>query len=123
MINVKDQVAQAILRAVPNGEVSDLYPQEDTAFPAVQYSEEANNVFEKTDEEEQLARLRYRIDIWDRASTSPTAMAIDREVSALGLTRVECADVPDPSGLRHKQMRYDGVIDVKSQTVYWYGSN
>lgn len=119
MINVKDQVYEALQGAAEN--VSDIYPTDWAQLPAVQYTEEANNVVTKTDEEEQYAYLRYRIDIWDRLSTSQTALAVDAAIAPLGLTRIECADVPDPSGMRHKQMRYEGTIDVHSEMMYWEG--
>lgn len=120
MINVKDQVYAALCEATEN--VSDLYPTDWASLPAVQYTEEANNVFTKTDQREQMAQLRYRIDIWNTASTSAIALAIDEKMSALGLTRIECADIADGTGMRHKQMRYEGVIDESTETVYWYGS-
>lgn len=120
MINVKDQVYTALLNVTDN--VSDIYPQTWAKLPAIQYTEEDNSVYTKTDEVEQLANLRYRIDIWDTASTSLTALAVDEHVSALGLVRTQCQDVADPSGLRHKVMRYEGIIDVNTETVYWDGS-
>lgn len=119
MINVKDQVYNA-LQAV-NANVSDIYPTNWATLPALQYTEEANNVVTKTDEREQLAYLRYRIDIWHNGSTSATAVAVDAAMSPLGLTRIECQDVPDPSGMRHKQMRYEGTIDINNEVVYWEG--
>lgn len=120
MINVKDQVYQALCNVSEN--VSDVYPQTWTVWPAIQYTEEDNSVFTKTDEDEQAATLRYRIDIWDNKSTSLTAIAVDEAISTLGLTRTMCQDAADPTGLRHKVMRYEGVIDVNTETVYWYGS-
>ena len=51
--------------------------------------------------------------------TGRTAVAVDKAVSALGLKRIGCADVPDPSGMKHKQMRYEGIIDMDSDQVYW----
>ncbi len=120
MINVKDQVYAQLLTVADN--VSDIYPVDWVTMPAIQYTEEDNSVFEKTDTEEQMARLRYRIDIWDTGSTSLTALAIDDAVSALGLVRTMCQDAADPSGRRHKVMRYEGVIDVTTQIVSWYGN-
>lgn len=117
MINVKDQVYKALCSACDN--VSDVYPNDWENLPAVQYMEEANAVFTKTDGEENLSQVRYRIDIWDRGSTSLTALKIDEAVSALGLVRVECKDVEDPSRHRHKQMRYEGIIDNETEVVYW----
>lgn len=120
MINVKDQVYAALLEVTPN--VSDLYPQTWAKFPTIQYTEEDNSVYTRTDADEQYANLRYRIDIWDTESTSLTALAVDEAISALGLIRTSCADVADPTGLRHKVMRYEGIIDVNTEMVYWNGS-
>ena len=63
--------------------------------------------------------VRYRIDIWNRNSTSADALAVDNAMKATGLKRTECQDVPDPSGMKHKQMRYEGIIDMESDEVYW----
>ena len=117
MINVKDKVYQALCTVATN--VSDIYPQDWETMPAIQYTEEANNVITKTDDEEQMSELRYRVDIWNTGSTSQLAIAVDEALSALGLTRTECMDVQDPSYRRHKQMRYTGVIDNTDEHVYW----
>ena len=120
MINVKDKVYSALCGACDN--VSDIYPQTWGRLPAIQYTEEANNVYQRTDEQEQMAQLRYRIDIWNNASTSTMALAVDAALAPLGLVRTQCNDVADPSGLRHKQMRYEGIIDCTTEVVYWEGS-
>lgn len=117
MINVKDQIYDALCEVADN--VSDVYPQNWEIMPAIQYTEEANNVVTKTDNEEQISELRYRIDIWNVGSTSQLALAVDAALSGLGLTRTECMDVADPSGKRHKQMRYVGNIDNTNEQVYW----
>ena len=46
-------------------------------------------------------------------------MAVDEAMKETGLKRIECQDVPDPSGMKHKQMRYEGIIDMDSDEVYW----
>ncbi len=120
MINVKDQVYAALCEQFD--QVSDIYPLDWSVFPVVQYTEEANNVVTKTDNKEQLAQLRYRIDIWNNGSTSELALMVDDALSPLGLVRTECQDVPDPSNHRHKQMRYEGIIDVNTEQMYWQGS-
>lgn len=119
MINVKDQVYTALRTVAEN--VSDLYPGDWVKLPAIQYTEEANNVITRTDETERIAYLRYRIDIWDRGSTSVTAVAVDNALAPLGLVRVECQDSPaaDPAGWRHKVMRYEAEIDVENEQMYW----
>lgn len=120
MINVKDQIYDALCGISEN--ISDVYPQTWAKLPAIQYTEEDNSVYTKTDEAEQLANLRYRIDIWDTKSTSQTALAVDNAISELGLVRTVCQDAADSTGMRHKIMRYEGIIDVNTQIVYWDGS-
>ena len=55
---------------------------------------------------------------WSKTSTSQTACDVDDVMSSLGFLRTTCADVPDPSGLKHKQMRYEAIIDCKKQFIY-----
>ena len=59
---------------------------------------------------------------WEKAYAA-AAQAVDAAIAALGLVRTGCSDVPDPSGMRHKQMRYEGIIDMDSDIVYWNGNN
>lgn len=117
MKNVKDQVYNAILTVAEN--VSDLYPKDWSILPAIQYVEEDNSVFERTDDKEQKSKVRYRIDIWHNKSTSDIAVKVDEAISKLGLVRTGCSDVPDPSGMKHKQMRYEGIISMDDDYVYW----
>ena len=121
MKNVKDQVYEALQKVTEN--VSDLYPSSWAKLPAIQYVEEDNRVYERTANKEDKSYVRFRIDIWNGGSTSQTALDVDEAVAALGLVRTSCMDVADPSGLCHKQMRYEGIIDMHSDTVYWDGRN
>lgn len=116
MLNVKDQVYAALCRVTDN--VTDAYPRDWAKDLAIQYMEEDNRVVEYTDMKEQKAYCRYRVDIFAMKSTSEAAVQVDTELSALGLKRTMCTDVEDPSGRKHKQMRYEMVIDVKTQRVY-----
>lgn len=116
MINVKDQVYEAI-KGITNN-VGDAYPKDWGDLPAIQYTEEDNSVVEWVDGKESKAHLLYRVDIWNNASTSQITMEVDREISKLGLRRTACGDVADPSGMKHKVMRYEGIIDVDTQMVY-----
>ncbi len=115
MINVKDQVYNALLKVHEN--VSDAYPAEWKNFPNIIYCEEDNRVYEWTDEKEDKSYLRYRVEIWHTKSTSQLAIAVDREMSQLGLKRTLCQDDNGPD-YKHKIMRYEGIIDVMSQVVY-----
>lgn len=116
MINVKDEVYQALSTVTDN--VTDYYPRDWQRDLAIQYMEEDNKVAEETSRGETKSYVRYRIDIFDRRSTSKVAVAVDAVLSPLGLKRTQCMDIEDPSGLKHKQMRYEGIIDVNSKQVY-----
>lgn len=117
MINVKDQVYEAIKDITEN--VGDTYPTNWVVLPAIQYTEEDNSVYERTGEGETKSHLQYRIDIWHNQSTSEYALMVDKALSKLGLVRTMCMDVPDPSQLKHKQMRYEGILDVDTEIVYF----
>lgn len=116
MINVKDEVYAALLTVTDN--VTDCYPKDWEKDLSIQYMEEDNKVVEYTDMREQKAYIRYRIDIWHRKSTTAAAVAVDTAIENLGLLRTGCQDVDDPSGRKHKQMRYEMVIDVNTKEVY-----
>lgn len=116
MINVKDEVYAALLTVTDN--VTDCYPKDWEKDLSIQYMEEDNNVFEHTGNVERKSYVRYRIDIWHNKSTSLAAVMVDEALSTLGLLRTSCMDVDDPSGRKHKQMRYEMVIDVTSKHVY-----
>lgn len=117
MKNVKDKVYEALCKVTDN--VSDAYPRDWESDTTIQYAEEDNKVCERTDNTEDKAYVRYKIDIWHRRSTSQAAIEVDKYVSALGLVRTLCTDVADPSNLKHKTMRYEGIIDMNSDYVYW----
>lgn len=117
MKNVKDQVCTALEKKF--GNVTDQYPKDWADFPAVQYQEEDNKSYERTSEGECKSYVRYLVNIWDNKSTSAAALKVDEALSTLGLVRTMCQDTPDPSGLKHKVMRYEAIIDLESDNVYW----
>lgn len=117
MKNVKDQVYAALAEKFEN--VSDQYPKDWVSLPAVQYQEEDNRSHERTTEGECKSYVRYLVNIWDSKSTSAAALKVDEALSALGLVRTMCQDAPDPSGMKHKIMRYEAIIDLESDKVYW----
>lgn len=116
MINIKPIVYKELKKIYSN--VSDSYPSDWATFPAIQYVEEDNRTHIKTDDKEQLAYIRYKIDIWNDRSTSDIAIAVDEVLSNLGLKRTQCIDTPEPTQLKHKVMRYEGIIDVNNMRVY-----
>lgn len=116
MINVKDQVYAALKDICEN--VSDGFPSDWETFPAITYIEEENSVYEWTDGIEDKSKLRYKIDIFNTTSTSTLAIEVDKRMSKLGLRRTACQDVTDLSELKHKVMRYEGIIDNETELVY-----
>lgn len=119
MINVKDKVYSALTKAFPN--VTDAYPGNWKELPAIQYMEEDNHVHTWTSEQEELSYVRYRIDIWNNTSTSDIALKVDDELSKLGLKRTLCQDIDDPSHLKHKVMRYEAILEQKTNgKIYSY---
>lgn len=117
MKNVKDIIFNKVSEIVEN--TTDSYPSNFENLPAVQFIEDENSVYERTGNKEDKAYVRYLIDIWERRSTSQTALDIDVAVAGLGLVRTSCKDVPEQSGLKHKHMVYEGIIDMDSDVVYW----
>ena len=121
MKNIKEEVYKVLCTV--SDHVSDSYPSTWAEDSTIQYTEEQNNVWEASSEGEKVREdtslVRYRVDIWNRNSTSFTALAVDEAMKETGLKRIECQDVPDPSGMKHKQMRYEGIIDMDSDEVYW----
>lgn len=115
MTNVKDEVYDVIKDLCSN--VGDSYPKLIGDIPAIEYTEEENKVYDFTDNEEQSSYVRYRFDIWDKVSTSNLSVALDNKVSKLGLKRIQCMDIDDPNGLKHKQLRYEGIVDCETHFV------
>lgn len=117
MKNVKSEVYRALCNVSKN--VTDSYPTDWASFPAIQYIEDENKIYERTGNAEDKAYVRYVIDIWHNKSTTEAAVAVDKEIAALGLVRISCKDVPEQGGLKHKHMVYEGIIDMDSDIVYF----
>ena len=123
MINVKADIYAALVAGCTGtdhtgADVSDEFPKEWKKFPKVTFTEEQNDVYEWTDNEEKSARIGYRIDVWDKTSTSTVAAEVDAVMSALGFYRTMCIDVPVAETYKHKQMRYEAILCVDDDNVY-----
>lgn len=116
MINIKPVIYKELQKVADN--VTDTYPDDWENFPVVIFLEEQNKPGEWYDEKERKSNIRYKVDIFDKDSTSDLAVKIDEIFASLGLRRTDCQDVPDPSYLRHKLMRFEGIVDLNSQLVY-----
>ncbi|HEL9636523.1 hypothetical protein [Streptococcus suis] len=118
MINIKPIIYKKLKEVTDN--VTDTYPQDWENFPVIIYLEEENKPYEITDDTEQMSYLRYKVDIFHNDSTSELAVAIDAIFASLGLKRTSSVDTPDPTHLRHKVMRFEGILDLNSRIVYQY---
>nr|DAN38337.1 MAG TPA: tail component [Caudoviricetes sp.]DAS24604.1 MAG TPA: tail component [Caudoviricetes sp.] len=118
MINIKPVIYKELQKVADN--VTDTYPDDWENCPVVIFLEEQNKPGEWYDEKERKSNIRYKVDIFDKDSTSSLAVEIDKIFASLGLRRTDCQDVPDPSHLRHKLMRFEGIVDLDSQLVYQY---
>lgn len=116
MISIKAIITAELKKMFTN--VNDSYPSDWATFPVIQYIEEENNTHTKTDDKEQLMYVRYKVDIWNDRSTTESAIAVDKALSGVGLKRTQSLDVPDASQLKHKVMRFEGIINVNNMRVY-----
>lgn len=118
MINIKPVIYKELQKVADN--VTDTYPDDWGNFPVVIFLEEQNKPGEWFDDAERKSNIRYKVDIFDKDSTSNLAVEINKIFASLGLRRTDCQDVPDPSHLRHKLMRFEGIVDLDSELVYQY---
>ena len=118
MINIKPVIYKELQKVADN--VTDTYPSDWETFPVVIFLEEQNKPGDWFDDKEQKTTIRYKVDIFDNDSTSNLAVKINEIFASLGLRRIESQDIPDPSHLRHKSMRFEGIVDLDSELVYQY---
>lgn len=105
------------LRSIDGVTVSDAYPSDFSKLPHLSFyemkNEEGINAIPS-----RLSDVVIVIDVWHNRSTSAIAQQVNKKMNELGLRRQFAMDVPDPSGLKHKTMRYRGLIDSKSLLVH-----
>lgn len=109
MINLKDKVLEE-LEKIPAADPSDSFPEDFSGDTQIQYTEEENKAYEVSGNKVIASLVRYRIDIWDKKSTSGLACKVDDCLNGnLGLSRTHCSDNNEP-GRKHKIMRYEGIV-------------
>lgn len=116
MINKKEEIYSKLLQVCEN--TTDTYPQNWEVFPSVQYLEEENTPQEVVDNKETQSYLRYKVDIWSKESTSNLAIAINDVFFSMGLLRTTSVDFSEPNGLKHKVMKFEGILDIESDIVH-----
>lgn len=116
MYDVKPIVKQ-LLEAIPGVTVSDAYPTDWTKLPHISFYEIAN-VDPAKFSGQPLVDVSIQVDVWHNQSTGALAAQIDERMNSIGFRRQFAADVPDPSGIKHKTMRYRGLVDTRHMRVY-----
>ncbi len=116
MYDIKPAVLQA-LNTVPGVTVSDTYPADWSKLPHISFYEIGNHGHLAL-RANPLSEISIQIDIWCKGSTGALAALVDEKMRGLGLRRQFAADVPDPSGVKHKTMRYRGIVDARNNLVY-----
>lgn len=115
MINYKPQIVN-ILKEVSDN-VVESWPEDWETLPVIIYEEEANQPYQFEAQGESLTILRYRIDIYSKNSTSALKLKINAYMQEIGMLRVSSADI-NQEGMRHTQMRFEGVVDSKNNKIY-----
>lgn len=116
MISVKNEIYKCLKKV--NKNVTDGYPNDWEDLPIVVYLEEENRPYEITDDIERSSEIKYIVHIWSIDSNTDLAIKVNEVFSKLGLKRVSSQDVADNERLRHKVMRFEGIIDIETLMVY-----
>lgn len=115
MYNIKPQILK-LLKEINGVKVSDEYPEDWSRLPHISFYEQSNRDYFKRGSE-YLTEIVIQIDIWHNRSTGTIAQQVDKKMNSIGLRREFAADIPDPN-VKHKTMRYRGIIDKKNLLVY-----
>lgn len=115
MYDVKPQL-NTLLSAIPSVTVSDAFPAATAKMPHISFYELANSD-PLTIGNGPLSEIAIQVDVWHNRSTGTLAAQVDTAMNGIGFRRQMAADIPDPSGLKRKTMRYRGVVDARSGRV------
>ncbi|MDQ0091667.1 hypothetical protein J2T12_005107 [Paenibacillus anaericanus] len=115
MYDVKPEVNDA-LSSIPGVTVSDAYPKDFKKLPHISFYEIANNDPLRI-KSSPLTDTAIQVDIWHNKSTGSLAASVDTKMNSLGFRREFAQDVPDEN-VKHKTMRFRGVVDSRSGAVY-----
>jgi len=116
MKNIKKEVLE-LLEPIC-GDASDSFPEDFSKDTQLQYTEEENRAQDTSGNRVINSYIRYRIDIWNKKSTTELACAVDEAMNGkLGLKRTGCTDSNEP-GRKHKIMRYEGIISESDGKMY-----
>jgi hypothetical protein len=115
MFDIKPHIL-TLLQAIPGATVSDAFPKKDAKLPHISFYELINSD-PLTISSGPLNEISVQIDIWHNRSTGALAATVDGAMNGIGFRRQASNDIPDPSGMKRKTMRYRGVVDIRTGRV------
>ena len=117
MRDLSPEVKAALETALP-GNVYYFYPHSFSSLPVISYYDQ-NNAGE--DGRDLLTKVAFQVDIWAKTipQLKPLIAQTDAAMRGLGFRRSFCSPpLPDPSGLRHQSMRFEGTYNALDQKLY-----
>jgi hypothetical protein len=115
MYDIKPDVLKQ-LEQIEGVTVSDAHPKDWAKLPHISFYE-GSNIDPLRIRNGPLSAVTIQVDIWHNKSTGALAAEVDAQMNNIGLRRDLAADLSDPSGIKHKTMRYRGVVDSRSGRV------
>ena len=120
MINIKPQI-YALLKQVPNCEVTYYRPNNFTTLPLITYTETVNMQTNLAfDTEERYSQLQYQIDVYAESSSqaSDIAIAVDTLMRGKGFVRGFASDGFDFENQNYRKiMRYTCTIQNATEQI------
>ncbi|MCY9513314.1 hypothetical protein [Paenibacillus apiarius] len=116
MYDVKPEI-NTLLESISGVTVSDAYPKDFNKLPHISFYEITNSDYYSVGPE-YLTDISIQVDIWHNRSTGGLATAVTEKMNSIGFRRKLMADVPDPAGVKHKTMRFRGVVDKRTKLVH-----
>lgn len=114
MYDVKPTVRALLLQIAGLKSVTDAYPAKDAEYPCISFYEIGNNNYMNTNNI--FSDVSIQIDVWSKGSTGVIAQSVEEKMNSIGFTRQFASDVPD-ANIKHKTMRYRGIIDSRDESV------
>lgn len=109
-------VINTLLSSISGVTVSDAFPAKGAKMPHISFYE-LTNQDPLTIASSPLSDISVQIDVWHNRSTGALAEQVDALLNSIGMRRKMANDVPDPSGLKRKTMRYRGVVDSRTGRI------
>ncbi|MEK4006092.1 hypothetical protein [Paenibacillus sp. FSL H3-0333] len=114
MYDVKPIVRTLLLEISGLESVTDAYPTATAQYPCISFYEIGNNNYMNTNNV--FSDISIQIDVWSKGSTGVIAQKVEEKMNSIGFIRQFAADVPD-TNIKHKTMRYHGIIDSRDNSV------